>query len=65
MLRICTAVLREFGASVFHGGDHFKFTDLVSKLIAEEVCQSESARIEAATALYTSKKNGTQYNKEQ
>ena len=43
----------------------FRFSDLVSKLVAEEVRQGESARIEDATALYTGKKNGKQVTKKQ
>ena len=34
----------------------FSFSDLVSKLISEEVRQKEAARIKEATALYTGKK---------
>ena len=36
----------------------FNFSDLVSKLIAEKVCQKEAAQVEEATALYTGKKKG-------
>ena len=36
----------------------FNFSDLVSKLIAEKVCQKEAARVEKATALDTGKKKG-------
>ena len=43
----------------------FKFSDLVSKLIAEEVRQSDSTRIEDATALYAGKKSGKQWPKKQ
>ena len=43
----------------------FKFSDLVSKLIAEEVRQSDSAWIEDATALYANKKSGKQWSKKQ
>ena len=43
----------------------FRFSDLVSKLIAEEVRQGESARIEDATAVYTGKKSGKQVTKKQ
>ena len=41
----------------------FKFSDLVSKQIAEEVRQGESARVEDATALYTSKKGDKHWHK--
>ena len=41
------------------------FSDLVSKLIAEEVRQGDSERIEDATALYTGKKSGKQFPKKQ
>ena len=34
----------------------FNFSDLVSKLIAEDVRQKEAARVEETTALYTGKK---------
>ena len=43
----------------------FKFSDLVSKLIVEEVRQSDSTRIEDATALYAGKKSGKQWPKKQ
>ena len=41
----------------------FKLSDLVSKLIAEEVRQGESARVEDATALYMSKKGEKHWHK--
>uniref|UniRef100_A0AAV1VHH3 CCHC-type domain-containing protein n=1 Tax=Peronospora matthiolae TaxID=2874970 RepID=A0AAV1VHH3_9STRA len=41
------------------------FSDLVSKLIAEEVRQNESSRVEDATALYAGKRKGEQYPKKQ
>uniref|UniRef100_A0AAV1TIE3 CCHC-type domain-containing protein n=1 Tax=Peronospora matthiolae TaxID=2874970 RepID=A0AAV1TIE3_9STRA len=41
----------------------FSFSDLVSKLIAEEVRQNEAARVEDATALYAGKRKGKQYPK--
>ena len=34
----------------------FNFSDLVSKLIAEEVSQKEAMRVEESTALYTGKR---------
>uniref|UniRef100_A0AAV1V0R9 CCHC-type domain-containing protein n=1 Tax=Peronospora matthiolae TaxID=2874970 RepID=A0AAV1V0R9_9STRA len=43
----------------------FSFSDLVSKLIAEEVRQNEAARVEDATALYAGKRKGKQYPKKQ
>ena len=43
----------------------FNSSDLVSKLIAEEVRQKESTRVEEATALYASKKNGRKNPKKQ
>ena len=43
----------------------FNFSDLVSKLIAEEVRQKEAARVGEATALYTGKKKGKQQPKMQ
>uniref|UniRef100_A0AAV1TIP8 Polyprotein n=1 Tax=Peronospora matthiolae TaxID=2874970 RepID=A0AAV1TIP8_9STRA len=43
----------------------FSFSDLVSKLIAEEVRQNEGARVEDATALYAGKRKGKQYPKKQ
>uniref|UniRef100_A0AAV1UTQ2 Polyprotein n=1 Tax=Peronospora matthiolae TaxID=2874970 RepID=A0AAV1UTQ2_9STRA len=43
----------------------FSFSDLVSKLIAEEVRQNEGARVEDATALYAGKRKGKQYPKQQ
>lgn len=41
----------------------FSLSDLVSKLIAEEVRQKDSARIEEATAFLTSKRSGKQQPK--
>uniref|UniRef100_A0AAV1UGU1 Retrovirus-related Pol polyprotein from transposon TNT 1-94-like beta-barrel domain-containing protein n=1 Tax=Peronospora matthiolae TaxID=2874970 RepID=A0AAV1UGU1_9STRA len=38
----------------------FSFSDLVSKLIAEEVRQNDAARVEDATALYAGKRKGKQ-----
>ena len=43
----------------------FKFSDLVSKLIAEEVRQGDSARTESATALYTGDKGNKRRPKKQ
>ena len=43
----------------------FKLSDLVSKLISEEARQSNSARIEDATALYTGKNGGKKWSKKQ
>ena len=43
----------------------FDFSDLVSKLIAEEVRQKEAARVGEATALYTGKKKSKQQPKKQ
>ena len=43
----------------------FNFSDLVSKLIAEEVRQKEAARVGEATALYTGTKKSKQQPKKQ
>ena len=43
----------------------FSFSDLVSKLISEEVRQKEAARIKEATALSTGKKKVKQHSKKQ
>uniref|UniRef100_A0AAV1VED4 CCHC-type domain-containing protein n=1 Tax=Peronospora matthiolae TaxID=2874970 RepID=A0AAV1VED4_9STRA len=43
----------------------FSFSDLVSKLIAEEVRQNEAARVEDATDLYAGKRKGKQFPKKQ
>ena len=43
----------------------FKLSDLVSKLVAEEVRLGDSVRIEDATALFANKKSGKQWPKKQ
>ena len=70
---VCTVLLRSLPASyeilvqAFRMSiTSFNFSDLVSKLIAEEVRQKEAARVEEATALYTSNKKPKQHpNKQQ
>ena len=57
----CESLVQPFRMSV----TSFSFSNLVSKLISEEVRQNEAARIEEATALYTGKKKVKQHLKKQ
>ena len=41
----------------------FSFSDLMSKLIAENVFQKKAARVDEATDLYTGKRKCKQYPK--
>ena len=65
---ICAVILRSLPPSyeslvqaVRMAVTSFKFSDLVSKLIAEEARQSEAAQIEDATAFYTGKNGGKKW----
>uniref|UniRef100_A0AAV1U5U5 CCHC-type domain-containing protein n=1 Tax=Peronospora matthiolae TaxID=2874970 RepID=A0AAV1U5U5_9STRA len=69
---VCAVLLRSLPSSseslvqVFRTSVvYFSFSDLVSKLFAEEVRQKEAAQVEDATALYTAKRRGMHYPKKQ
>ena len=69
---VCAVMLRSLPASyeslvqAFRMSvSSFNFSDLVSKLIAEEVRHKDNTRIEEATALYANKRSGKQHPKKQ
>ena len=69
---VCAVMLRSLPASyeslvqAFRMSvSSFNFSDLVSKLIAEEVRHKNTARVKEATVLYTRKRNGKENPKKQ